>query len=586
MLTPQEIQMANQATGNNVPLDGSPVSAPVQSRADQIRALGKKATTDTTPKLGQGAMGDFAGNVVRTVAEPLLNIGGGIQKVLTGGKATNTGIETAQASKEQHAGGVAGTLGDIVGTIAPYFTGAGEAKAGTALAEKVAPFISGLAEHLGMTTESLLPKIASYVAKNAPEVVTNTAIGTAQTGSPTEGLAIGAGGLVAKEALGAIPKIPGIFKGKTVDEILATPENKLAGLSSEDRKVYFDAQRTKASEAHTTAQDAITQKHTQLETQIKAEGEKKIADLNNQTQTLVNQADRASINEAQALKPKVIKAMGENSKTYRELIDKEIAPVRNERVAHADLVKYITERNPDNPALATEISRRLGLDTGATITNKSSTVGEIYDQLKGLKQDIGGAGVKGTRVFTPDEIKTTDAIATLSDYLKTKGIDFTEANKFWSQYAPLRDKLIKNIQPFTPAGAESGTFGTFTKDIQNYIRGTKEGKVDFITATEKLLGTKIGNSETRSALERLSANEKAQFATKLEQENKLSDAKLLRDQQVADAKGVKSATEKGIADKEFEANRQAQTRKNIIKTLSWITGGAIGLEELKRLTGM
>lgn len=384
----------------------------------------------------------------------------------------------------------------------------------------------------------------------------------------------------AKEAVAG--RVASVFKGKTPEEILATPENQLQKLSSEDRKVFFDTQREQAKATHDVAQDTINKKSSELEKNINAESERKITDLNNETQGLVNQVDRASIEEAQSLKPKVIQAMGKNSQTYRDLIEKEISPVRDEQVAHTDLWKYITDRNLDNPTRGTEIANRLGLTEG-----KTSTIGEIYDQIKGLRQDLGKAGTKGSRTFTPDEMKINDSISTLSDYLKNeKGIDFTKANKFWSQYAPLRDKLIKTVQPFTPRGAESGTFTTFSKDIQNYVNGIKEGKADFIQATEKLLGTKIGNAATRDALEKLTANQKAKFAEKLEQENKLSDAKLLREQQMKDAKGELSSAQKQIADKEFEANRKAQTRANVWKTLKWVTGGLIGIEELKRLTGI
>lgn len=480
---------------------------------------------------------------------------------------------------------VAGDFGQLATTV----LGAGALPGvGAAAAEPAASVGAGLLQ--GAKTGAIAGGVFG-AASGGSTALQNDASTSDVTAQALEGGAMGAitGGVLGG-GIGLIPFVPklaGTFKGKTAEEILATPENKLAGLSSEDRKVYFDAQRAQAASAHTAAQGVIDKRGTQLESQIKAAGEKKMTDLNNQTQDLINQSDRASIDEAQSLKPKLIQSMGENSATYRDLIDKEIAPVRNEQVSHADLVKYITERNPENPARATEIASRLGLDTGASISNKSSTVGEIYDQLKGLKQDIGGAAKKGARVFTPDELKTTDAISILSDYLKNeKGINFTEANKFWSQYAPLRDKLIKNIQPFTPKGAESGTFGTFAKDIQGYVNGVKEGKVDFMQATEKLLGTKIGNPETRSALERLTANEKAKFATKLEQENKLSDAKLLREQQAADAKSTLSSTQKVIADKEFEANRQAQTRKNIVKVLGSIVGGGVALEELRRLTGL
>lgn len=379
-----------------------------------------------------------------------------------------------------------------------------------------------------------------------------------------------------------LKRITGVFKGKTMDEILSTPIDDLHKLSAADRNVYFDAQRAQAHDAHVALQEQIDRGFAQAEKNIKAQSEANIAALNNETQGLINKVDRASLEEAQSLKPKVIQSMVENSNKYRSLINEEIGQVRDEPISHDKLMEYITSRNLDNPAKATEITGRLGLDKG-----KVSTIGQVYDQIKGLKQDIGKAATKGSRVYTPDEVKINDAISTLSDYLKSeRGIDFSAANKFWSRYAPMRDKLIRTVQPFTPRGAESATFNTFSKDIQNYVAGVKEGKVDFIKATEKLLGEKIGNPETRAALENLSANQKAKIAADFEQKNQIALEKLLQEQKTKLATETLTAKQNEIAAKEFEAARKAQTRKNIWRAIGAVTGGIVGLEELKRLIGL
>lgn len=49
-LSPSMIDAMNKATGNNVPLDGKSGTTPVQSRADQIRALGKSSQVVTPPQ--------------------------------------------------------------------------------------------------------------------------------------------------------------------------------------------------------------------------------------------------------------------------------------------------------------------------------------------------------------------------------------------------------------------------------------------------------------------------------------------------------------------------------------------------------
>jgi hypothetical protein len=146
--------------------------------------------TQPAPKLGQGAAGEFAKGALKAVATPLLEIGGGIQKALTGGQAKNTGVETAGAIRQQPSTGTSEDIGNIVGTVAPYFTGAGEEE----LAARLGTFIPKLAESLGMKVEGLIPRIANYLVTKSPEITKNTAIGTAQTGSPVQGAITGVGG--------------------------------------------------------------------------------------------------------------------------------------------------------------------------------------------------------------------------------------------------------------------------------------------------------------------------------------------------------------------------------------------------------
>lgn len=189
------------------------------------------SSTPVSNGLGQGLAGAFAGNTVRSVAEPLINTGGFIEKVLdqtlgrvinavkgNGFTPTKTGqaaMDTAAQSAQQHAGGFAGGAGDVVGTIAPYFTGAGEEET----AVRVAQMIPKLAETLGVRAESLVPKIISFLARNAPTVARDTVIGTAQTGDPVEGLGLGVGGAAAHGISGTAGSLVNkALKGKSAFE--------------------------------------------------------------------------------------------------------------------------------------------------------------------------------------------------------------------------------------------------------------------------------------------------------------------------------------------------------------------------------
>lgn len=114
-LTPQMIEAMNKATGNNVPLDGS---TPVQSRADQIRAIGQKATPPApaeTPTFSDNLGSDFSKrgeNIVEGVkqgATDIQNSASGKENPLVSGLKlfTHTALNTA--------GQVAGGVGDIIG---------------------------------------------------------------------------------------------------------------------------------------------------------------------------------------------------------------------------------------------------------------------------------------------------------------------------------------------------------------------------------------------------------------------------------------------------------------------------------------
>lgn len=223
MLTPQMIEQMNAISGKNVPLD--PNAPP--SRAEQILKIGQQAEAQKAaqaeaakPKLGQGAAGEFAGNAVRTVGEGLLAPGAAMESLLDktlGGGKTHTGEDTQKViddSKANHADTLAGKGGDIAGVVAPYLTGMGEEEAGAALASH----IPALAEKLGMSAETFVPKLASYLAKVAPTIAKNATIGTAQTEDPEKGAAIGLGG----EAIGATGKAIGAL-GKVASDVVSKP---------------------------------------------------------------------------------------------------------------------------------------------------------------------------------------------------------------------------------------------------------------------------------------------------------------------------------------------------------------------------
>jgi len=348
-------------------------------------------------------------------------------------------------------------------------------------------------------------------------------------------------------------KTIGSFKGKTTQEIMATPESKLHKLSAEDRVTYERELKTPILKQDAKIVDTIDEIY-------KAEATK----LDSKTQNLINKSENASTAEVRGLQEDLKTLIKDKGTQYRQINAEEMAPARDMYLEHSKLKADIRakaqlkagEFYPEEITKGEDMIRRLNLVDG-----KTSKVGEIYDQTKGLKQEISSGGKKGTKVFTADDMETTRAINVLSDYLEeVSGVNFSKSSSMWREWAPKRDKMINKIQPFSQPGFEGGGFDTFTKQVGDYVKGVSSGeKFDFIKATEDLLGKKIGNLETREAFNALSQNQKDMFAAKLAKETALSDAKILKELQLGK-----------IDARMAEIDRKAQTRKNVISALRWI----------------
>lgn len=397
-------------------------------------------------------------------------------------------------------------------------------------------------------------------------------------------------------------KVTNELQGKTRDEIINTPDDKLTSLTDKQRTIYFQNQAEQLQSAHDAEMQALSQKSDQTEAQIKSESDQKIATIQQNNQQLENEVATASVKEAQSLKPVLIQSMRDNSDIYRGLVDKEIGQYENVPVKADELRTFIQTRFADDPTRADAIIERLGLNEKFTpdkmVTDEQgnqtlqlaetknapdTTVGKIYENTKALKQEIGSAARKGSRTFTPDEKLTDDAISTLSSYLKSKGVDLSEANKFWSQYAPLRDKLVSTIQPFKPVGAETGTFNTFAKGIVKAVKGNDPYNANFISETEKLLGVKIGNPETRAALENLTQGQKEEVLAKAEQEAKLQEQKTSEQNSKNQEKQNLSQKKTALESKQIDIENKLRFRKLVVGALKYVIGPGIGFDILRKL---
>lgn len=370
-------------------------------------------------------------------------------------------------------------------------------------------------------------------------------------------------GKTANNVIGSIKDYIGnTVKGKSLEDVLSTPEDKLHTLSASERKTYFD-----------NAQSQIKERSSNIENKVQQENTTRANALTDEATKLNRDLQVASRDEVLNMRPKIQQALGRQSQEYRRLVDEEISTKQDIPVKTSELRDYINGRYPENPEQAQAIVNRLGVGeeihtepkvgtrelptiSAEAPAEKATTIGNIYKQTLSMGQDIGSAAKKGTRVFTPGEKLTDDSISTLVDFMSEKGVDLSAARKFWAKYAPIRNQLVTEAKPFLQANTQTKTFAN---TLTRVARGTDVNNENFIKATENLLGERVGN-KTRMTIAKLDANEKAQLANDLDSQTKKINARLESERQ-----------SKAMSDKEFEVNRQAKVRTAIKRTIQALT---------------
>lgn len=409
-------------------------------------------------------------------------------------------------------------------------------------------------------------KAGEAVVKATPDIIAGTkeVVGGATQG--VKDLATGAKNAVSDTT----SKIKGLTTAKTQADILATPEADVYKLSPPERKMYFDNQ-----------QEQITAKSSAAEAQVKTNLQTKSTASQTEAENLNRQLAVASRDEVIKLRPQIRSAMAEQSATYRNLVDEAIAPVKDTPIKAKELSSFVDSRYSENPDMANVIKDKLGLSDKTTtpligksgkfeVPTGDTTLGKIYEQAKSLKQDISAGAKNATKTFTADDKITDDAISTLSDYMKSKGVDLSEANKFWSKYAPIRNQLVSEAKPFLQVGTQTKTFAnTLTRVIQ----GRDVNNENFIKEVEGLVGKPIAK-DTRDIVSKLSANEKQAVADEIAAQEQKAQIALEKEQAL-----------KGLSDKQFEVERRAYQR-NIVKKIIYTAGG-IGIDKIvKHYTGI
>lgn len=414
------------------------------------------------------------------------------------------------------------------------------------------------------------------------------------------GLALGAGAKFTKNvvdegfkkaASDLVPDVRNPFKVKTEAEILATPEANLGKLSPTERNIYISKNREAITKSAQENIDSIARKHDEelarLNTLSQQEGAaiRTVADdtaikLADEEKALKEAMATQSIKEAESLKPRLVALIKENSKEYVRLIDKELTPdIASSQVTQNEIAssirKNIQANNPISQQQADQDIAAL-----SKIVKKGSTVKDIYEATKQLRADNFGKTAGVSRTFNKDEVDATRLISRLVDFLKQeRGVDLSEANKFWSGWVKNKNILVNKIQPYTAAGQETTKFNTFARQLTS----TNPKDANFIKNLEDTFGIKVSDLDSRKILAKLDDNAKAKLANDIQKKAKADDLRfktaqdkyqLKLDTQVKKGEITEKKAEqlKELNDKKNIAQLKADQRKMFFTALKYLTG--------------
>lgn len=549
MLTPDKIQALNQATGNNVNPNAS-AGAPSQTRAQQILDIGSSSNQrgDLGSQLSQRVsdVGTDFSQASKVTGNPLKDVS----------NAAQGGLRVAG----DVAGGVMDTIGHVLKPVTdpimnsiksdPMFQQPGFQKALSTVGDAYSKLV---AAHPGAVKDitSLFNLAGVALLPSGIEEAGN--IATRAVGDVGDLLTAGKNVVSgAKDTIGET--IGNAVKGKSLEDIIATPESQVSKLNPTERKAWFDNQK-----------ELLDTKHEQISQGITSDLQTKAAASQTEAEQLQKQLATTTRDKVIELRPKIVQAMGKQSQTYRQLIAEDMAGKEKLIISPSEIRTYVANRYPDNPQMASAITDRLGLNEAKVNT----TVEKVFNQTKALKQDLSAGARGGTKVFTADDKLTDEAISNLTGYLKdAKGVDFKNANQFWSKYAPVRNQLISEAKPFLQTGTQTKTFAS---TLSRVAKGTDVNNENFINEVEGLLKEPI-NTEAKGVVSKLGENEKTAIADKMKAES----AKI--ENQMAKDKSLKS-----LSDKQFEIERASRMRDALKNVLKYVVPGIIGEEVIRRL---
>ncbi len=385
-------------------------------------------------------------------------------------------------------------------------------------------------------------------------------------------------------------KAGSFFKGKTEENILATPEDKVYKLKPNEQKIWYDnAEKSIKSETQTKLSESklkgkitdtnIEASHGITKEQIAQDLNKKIVATNEKATALDKELSQKANTNVEELRKPARDLNTEKGKIFGQMRDEAIKGKENVNVKKIQLSKTIDETVSD-PNVAAIVKNQLGI-TG-TGRGGNITLGEIYDRVSSLKETVGN--------YNPSDYANNQAIKVLNNIMKENGVDFSAANKMWSEWAPIKERIDSAFDVYNKSGL---TTDTQASKLISAAKGVDAGNVKFVKTLQDMTGEDF-TTNIKETIAKMDANEKAALANKVNATVKNMENDALKADQLNSSK-IQQDLEKGKitqdqADKLDALNSKKYTdlrkawKGRIIK---WAVGGGAGtlltLEGIRKL---
>ena len=280
------------------------------------------------------------------------------------------------------------------------------------------------------------------------------------------------------------PEVSGLkFGSKSADDIMATAPENVSKLNANEQKFWYKNQ-----------SKSLTEQATEASIKAKESADIDLASTQKEINDFNQKIGQTSSEEAINLKEPAQKLMKDSSAQYLELTGEAAdgSPALTKTIKPEDLSNKIDSKFEYNPEIAAKLKEDLNLNVEPKQgeISKELTNQDILDKAREIMQSVSKTAKTGGKVYSPAEYEAMQRYSFLMEVLGDNGVDMTAANKFWKQYAPVRDKIVSQIKPW-----DEGVKGTpIAKTIQT-------AKAPVSTLTAKQVASQIDAQRFISELE-------------------------------------------------------------------------------------